>query len=192
MHHDAYDIVAIGCSAGGLRALKQILGRLDASFPAPILVAQHRGYTPNAHLVTMLTSWTGLAVKQAEEGEQPRRGTVYLAPAGRHLELSLDARLSVERRGRVNFVCPSADLLFRSVAACHGSRALVVVLTGQGRDGADGVAAVRAAGGFVLVQDPDSCEYAGMPATAIETRQVDLVLPLQSLSYALNRLAVPG
>jgi two-component system chemotaxis response regulator CheB len=183
-----YQVVAIAASAGGLRALRQILAALPASFPVPLLLALHRGDAPAGTLVDVLRSRTGLAVREARQGERPLGGTVYVAPGGRHLELTPGGRLSVRRAGRINFVCPSADLLFASAARRYGSRALAVVLTGQGRDGAQGAKAVRNAGGYVLVQDRATSEHFGMPCSAIETRKPGLVLPLGEIAYTLEVL----
>lgn len=185
---DGYDVVAIACSAGGLRALQAVLGGLPASFPASILIALHRGETSSAVLVTLLQRRTALEVKEAEEGERCRPGTVYIAPGGRHLELTAGGRLSVLRCGRIQFVCPSADVLFGSVAMHCGRRALALVLSGKGSDGAAGLQAMRLAGGFVVAQDPRNCEHSGMPSSAIETRKVDLVLALPEIGFALETL----
>lgn len=185
---DGYDVVAIACSAGGLDALRAILARLDASFPAPILVAMHRGDASSDYVVNALQRCTALKVRQACEGERPQAGTVYVAPGGCHLEVDPARRLSVKRRGRIAFVCPSADVLFQSVAARYGSRSVALVLSGDGSDGAAGSSDVRRAGGFVLAQDPRGCDHPGMPSRAIETRRVDLVLPLNQLAFALNQI----
>src|SRR5689334_8126966 len=83
---------------------------------------------------------------------------------------------------------PSVDILFKSVAACYANAAVAVVLSGYGRDGAEGVRAIRERGGFVIAQDRDSSEQFGMPSSAIETRRVDLVLPLQHIAFALTTI----
>lgn len=188
-HEDPpYQVVAIAASAGGLRALKQILAALPASFPVPLLLALHRGDAPADMLIDILRPHTELAVREARPGERPRGGAVYVAPGGRHLELTPGRRLSVRRSGHINFVCPSADLLFASAARRYGSRALAVVLSGKGRDGAEGAKALREAGGYVLVQDRSTSEHFGMPCSAIETGKPDLVLPLGEIAYALEVL----
>jgi two-component system chemotaxis response regulator CheB len=136
----------------------------------------------------MLQRCSALKVREARQGERPQAGTVYVAPGGCHLEVDLAGHLSVKKRGRIAFVCPSADVLFHSVAARYGSRAVALVLSGDGSDGAAGSIDVRRAGGFVLAQDPRGCEHPGMPSKAIETRKVDLVLPLERLGFALNQI----
>ena len=99
--------------------------------------------------------------------------------------------MHAERTDRVNFCCPAADVLFASVARHCGERAIACVLTGSGSDGAAGIKAIRAAGGFVIAQSPRSAEFPDMPHAAIETRKVDLVLPLRAIGYALTRLTMP-
>ena len=94
-----YGVVAIACSAGGVQALREILSRLDESFPAPILVAMHRGDASSDYFATMLQRSTALEVRQACEGERPQAGTVYLAPGGCHLEVTPAGRLSVSGAG---------------------------------------------------------------------------------------------
>jgi two-component system chemotaxis response regulator CheB len=99
--------------------------------------------------------------------------------------------VTTARTDRVNFYCPSADVLFTSVARHAGPHAVACVLTGSGRDGAEGVKAVRRAGGFVLAQSPRSAEFPDMPQAAIDTGKVDLALPLADLAFALGTLGAP-
>jgi two-component system, chemotaxis family, protein-glutamate methylesterase/glutaminase len=188
-HFDAgYTACAIAASAGGILAVRELLTGLPGHFPLPVLLAQHHGLHSNAGLINVLRSATPLRVQQASEGELAVAGVVYLAPPGRHLEVRDDGLLSIARAGRVRFVHPSADLLFDSVARFHQERAVAVVLTGNGRDGAEGVSAIRRAGGFVIAQDEDSCHHFDMPAAAIETGKVDLVLSLAQIAPGLCEL----
>jgi two-component system chemotaxis response regulator CheB len=113
---------------------------------------------------------------------------VYLAPPDRHLLIKRKGSLTLTDSELVNFVRPSADLLFESVAAAYGDRAIAVVLTGTGRDGALGVTAIKQRGGTVVVQDEDSSEFFGMPSAAIKTGVVDFVLPLDEIAPALVSL----
>ena len=180
-------MVAIAASAGGLQALRQVLGGLPTSFPAAVLVAQHLP-PQNTFLVELLRPHSRLPVKYAEEGEPLAKGAVFVAPPGRHLEVDPDGRLSVSDSEKIRFVRPSANLLFNSLAVTFGQRGVAVVLTGMGQDGADGVKAVRRWGGYVIAQDPETSLHVGMPRAAIDTHKVDLVLPLRDISFALSVL----
>jgi two-component system chemotaxis response regulator CheB len=183
-------VVALAASAGGLKALMEILGGLPADFPAPVLIAQHRSAEMPDLLPALLGHRTRLRVKRAEEGEVPKPGVVYTAPAGRHLEVGTSGQLQVWRANRVRFVRPSADLLFESLARTHGGRSVAVVLTGMGDDGARGVRAIRRAAGFVIAQDEDTAEHPEMPRAATATAAVDLVLPLYRVAFALTALVM--
>jgi len=125
-----------------------------------------------------------LPVVHAEEGAQLERGHIYLAPPDRHLLIKRGS-LSLTDTELVNFVRPSADLLFESVAAAYGPRAIAVVLTGSGRDGALGVTAIKQRGGTVVAQDEATSEFFGMPSAAIKTGAVDFVLALDEIAPKL-------
>ncbi|HTK92160.1 MAG TPA: chemotaxis protein CheB [Verrucomicrobiae bacterium] len=181
-------VVAIGASAGGLRAIRTLLSGLSRGFPGSILVAHHRSSRANGPYLHLLQKLTPLCVLEAVNGARLTAGAVYLAPTGRHLELRSDGRIYTGRSERVNTVRPSVDLLFTSVAARYGDRAVGVVLSGMGRDGVAGVQAIRGRGGFVIAQDRATSDEFGMPCSAIETRRVDLVLPLHHIGFALNTL----
>ena len=113
---------------------------------------------------------------------------VYLAPPDRHMLIKRKGVLTLTDSELVNFVRPSADLLFESVAAAYGDRAIAVVLTGSGRDGALGVTAIKQRGGTVVAQDEASSEFFGMPSAAIKTGAVDFVLPLEEIAPTLTAL----
>ena len=133
-----------------------------------------------------------LKVKNAEEGERLRSGCVYVAPPDRHLAITPNGRCELSRSAYVNFTRPAADVLFAS-ASGFASGALGVVLTGYLYDGAAGAAAIRAAGGIVLAQEPTTSVASGMPSAAIDNGAANLVLPLESLPSALVTLvSVPG
>jgi two-component system chemotaxis response regulator CheB len=183
----SFEVVALAASAGGFSALRHVLAGLRADFPAAVLVAQHWA-GPLYLQIELLGRCTGLQVKQAEEGESLRPATVFVAPAGRHLLITPGGGVCVSQSERVGFVRPSADLLFESVASRYAERVIAVVLTGRGADGARGVRAVRRRGGFVIAQDAATAAHFDMPAAAIETRKVDLVLPLDHIPFALETL----
>jgi two-component system chemotaxis response regulator CheB len=195
-HHSAaderYDIVAVASSAGGITALSQLLGALPAGFPVPVLVVQHLDRRHETVLAQVLARRTRLPVKLAEAGERAEAGTVYLAPPNRHLLVSVAGVLNLTDSELVHFVRPSADLLFESVAGAFGPRSIACVLTGSGRDGSMGVSAVKSRGGTVIVQDPASAEFGGMPQAAVDSGAVDFVLPLDEIAAVIQGLIGAG
>ncbi len=188
----AFDVIALASSAGGLSALSTVLGSLPAEFPASIAVVQHLDPRHRSLMAEILSRRTSLKVKQAEEGDQLRPATVYVAPPDRHLLVNSDGTLSLTQSELVHFVRPSADLLFESVAASYRHRAIAVVLSGSGSDGSMGVQAIKKMGGTVIAQDEATAEFPGMPGAAIQTRSVDFVLPLAEIASALVSLVVRG
>ncbi len=188
----AFDIVALAASAGGLTALSRVLAALPADFPAVIVVVQHLDPRHRSLMADILSRRTPLRVKQAEEGEQISPATVYIAPPNRHLLVNPDGTLSLSQSELVHFLRPSADLLFESVAASYRERAIAVVLTGTGSDGAMGVQAIKKMGGTVIAQDEESAEFFGMPSAAIHSGSVDFILPLDEIPTALVTLVIKG
>jgi len=188
----AFDVVAMAASAGGLTALSQVLSGLPADFAAAIVVVQHLDPRHRSLMAEILSRHTPLNVRQAAEGVRLEPGTVYIAPPNRHLLVNPDGSLSLSQSELVHFVRPSADLLFESVAASYRERAIAVVLTGTGSDGAMGVQAIKKMGGTVLVQSQESAEFAGMPSAALQTGVVDFVLPLAEIRPALVSLIMIG
>ena len=190
--HAAFDVVALATSAGGLNALTQVLAALPADFPASVAVVQHLDPRHRSLLASILGKRTGLAVKEAQEGEKLCAGTVYIAPPDHHLLITREGTISLTDTELVHFVRPSADLLFESVAASYKDRAIAVVLTGSGVDGSLGVTAIKKMGGTVIAEDRETAEFSGMPAAAIHTGNVDFVLPLQEIGPALITLVTTG
>ena len=183
-----FPVVAVAASAGGIKAISELLSTLPADFPAAIAIVQHLDPNHPSLLAEILDRRTSLAVKQAEVGEQMRPGTIYIAPPNHHLLIDPDATLSLSQTKLVHFVRPSADLLFESVAASFKERAIAVVLTGTGSDGATGVKAIKQMGGIAIAQDQESSECFGMPGAAIETGAVDWILPLDKIAATLVNL----
>jgi len=182
-------VVALAASAGGLAALSHVLSALPPNFPAPVLIVQHLDPHHRSWLAEILGRRAALAVCQAADGMLPAAGTVYVAPPNRHLLVRGDGALDLSDSTRVQYVRPSADLLFASLAEAWGGGAIAVVLTGTGKDGAEGVRAVKSRGGTVIVQDEASAEFFGMPGAAIRTGVADRVLPLDDIAPALVELA---
>lgn len=188
----AFDVVAMAASAGGLTAFSQILAALPADFPAAILVVQHLDPRHKSLMAEILSRRTTLKIQEAKEADTLISGTVYIAPPNRHLLVNFDGTLSLSQSELVHFVRPSADLLFESVAAIYKDRAIAVVLTGTGSDGAMGVQAIKKMGGTVIAQDEKSSEFFGMPGAAIQTGNVDFILPLDEVPSALTTLVMKG
>jgi len=185
------DIVAIGASTGGPQALYEILGRLPASFPVPIVVVQHTTPGYSNTLVDWLTQGARLPV-QAAQHDQPLQRGVYLAPAGRHMVVH-DRRIALVDTPPVSLHRPSATVLFRSVAASHGANAVGVLLTGMGDDGADGLLDMKRQGALTLAQDESSSVVFGMPGEAIRIGAADQVLSPERIAAVLaEQVAVHG
>ena len=188
----AFDIVACAASAGGLNALSRVLSQLPPDFPAAVVIVQHLDPRHRSLMADILSRRTCLRVEQAAEGEALAGGRVYIAPPNRHLLINPDGTLTLSESELVHFVRPSADLLFESVAAVFRDRAIAVVLSGTGGDGAMGVTAIKKVGGTVVAQDAESAEFSGMPEEAIQTGDVDFVLPLDEIAAALVTLVMKG
>ena len=183
-----YHVVALAASAGGIHALARVLSELDPAFPAAILIVLHLDPHHPSHLSEILGRRTAMPVVDARDGATILPGHAYVGLPDHHLLVNGDDTISLTKTEFVHFVRPSADLLFDSVAASYGERAIAVVLTGTGVDGATGVRAIHARGGLVLVQDEASSEFFGMPTAAIETGSVDRVLPLDAIGPAIREL----
>jgi len=186
----AFDIVALAASAGGLNAITQIVATLPAEFTAAIAIVQHLDPRHRSLMAEILSRRTSLQVKQAQEGDILAPRTIYIAPPNRHLLVNPDGTLSLSQSELVHFLRPSADLLFESVAASYKDRAIAVVLTGSGSDGALGVEAIKKMGGTVIVQDQKTAEFSGMPSAAIQKGNVDFILNLDEISSALVSLVM--
>jgi two-component system chemotaxis response regulator CheB len=141
-------------------------------------------------LAGLLARRSRLAVRQAVHGEAVQRGTVYIAQPDTHL-IVRDGHLALTDTKLVHFSRPSIDQLFESVADAYGDRAIGVILSGTGLDGATGMRAIKAKGGTTIIQDPASAAHPGMPQAARATGAVDLVLPLEEIGLALVSLIVP-
>lgn len=174
-------VVAIGASLGGLEALKRILWALPAKLGASILIAQHRRRDPESHLCELLARRCPLPVIEPEDKAPLEADCVYLAPADYHL-LAERGSLALSVDAPVCYARPSIDVLFESVADAYGPAALGVMLTSANHDGADGLAAIKSAGGAVLVQDPKTAESAVGPLAALAKVRPDAVLGIDQIA----------
>ena len=182
-------IVAVGISTGGPQALRVLLSRLPADLPAGILIVQHMSEGFISGLAEWLDSATPLEVSVARDGEKLNQGTIMFAPDGRHLRIDAAGRIRLSlppepRKGHI----PSIDVMMKSVAGSYGERAAGVIMTGMGRDGVEGIKAIKGAGGVTIAQDEESSVVFGMNREAIKTGSVDVVLPLESIAGELIRI----
>ena len=177
--------VAMAASTGGPRALADVVGRLPAGFPAPILVVQHIGSGFERGLVVWLREETALDVLLARDGMRPGPGQLLIGPSGLHLGLTRSGKVELSRAAAIGGHRPSATFLFRSVARAHGEHAIGVILTGMGRDGVAGLAEMHAAGAHVIAQDEATSIVFGMPREAIVRGYVDAVLPVEDIAAHL-------
>ncbi|HEY2932284.1 MAG TPA: chemotaxis protein CheB [Acidobacteriota bacterium] len=183
-----YDVVAFASSAGGLHALRTVLSQLPGDFPAAVVLVQHLDPRHPSMMADILGRGSPLSVREAREGDQLIQSQVYIAPPNRHLLVNPGGGLTLSESALVNFVRPSADLLFESVASSYKNRAIAVVLSGAGSDGGMGVRAIHRMGGIVIVQDEKTSQFFGMPGTAIGTGAANFVLPLETIAPTLVRL----
>jgi two-component system chemotaxis response regulator CheB len=184
----AFEMVAIGASWGGMRAIGIVLEALPEGFEPPVVVVQHRGPSHDDGLLErVLARHSQLEVVVVTDKEPLLPGRVYVAPADYHLIVER-GQLALSTEDFVQFARPSIDVLFDSVAEVYGDRAIGVVLTGRNEDGAEGLERIMAAGGFTIVQDPDTAEQAEMPAAAIARGAARRVLPLEEIGPFLAAL----
>src|SRR5215469_13705879 len=181
----AYGLVAIIGSAGGHRAMIEILGALPADFPLPIAVVLHLDPTKPSHLVEILRRVVQLRVRPARDGEALQPGTIYVAVPDWHLGIGPGGTVALSRGPPRHFVRPAGDSLFETAAEVYGPRLIAVVLTGGGSDGAEGVRRVKDHGGLVIVEDATTALHDSMPLSALATGRVDVVLPFREIAAAL-------
>jgi two-component system, chemotaxis family, protein-glutamate methylesterase/glutaminase len=185
-------VVAVAASTGGPAALQRILSSLPSDFGAPILVVQHIAAGFVEGLAQWLSASSRLRVTVAVDGEPLVPRTVFLAPDDRQLGASPGGRVVVAEAPAINGFRPSGTYLFESIARAYGASVAAVILTGMGRDGVDGLNAVKAAGGWVLAQDEASSVVYGMPGEAVAAGVVDSVLAVDELAPRLAELVAGG
>ena len=182
-------VVVTAGSMGGIKALKEVLAQLPATFPAPIVVVQHRTPNPPYLLREVLRRCTKLKVVHARSRERLHPGTVYVASPELHLVVHPDHTLGYVDGVKIRHLRSSANPLFVSASQVFGRGVIAVVLSGLDSDGTDGVQSVKEEGGVVIAQHPSSCEQAAMPRSAIATGCADFVVPLDKIGDTLVQLA---
>ena len=184
-----YKSIVIAASTGGPRALETIFAALPGDLPAPIFIVQHIPEDFSVSFAKRLDGAKGPRVVLASDGQKVERGVAYLAPGGRHLRVvnkgASSMQINLDDGKPVNFVKPSADVLFTSAASCATCHTLAVVLTGMGSDGANGAIAIKRSGGKVIVQDEKTSIVFGMPRAVIDSGVADQILPLEEIPRAI-------
>jgi two-component system chemotaxis response regulator CheB len=181
-------VVVVAASAGGIEALREVLGGIPDDYEGVVLVVLHVPAGGGRALAAILDRAGPLPAAAAVDGEPLVGGRVYVCVADHHLLLT-DGHIGVRRGPRENGYRPAADPLFRSAARYFGPRAVGVVLSGMLNDGTAGLAAIRRQGGTAVVQDPQDALYEGMPVSALENVGVDHVVPAAAIGPLLAELA---
>ncbi|MDI1261311.1 chemotaxis protein CheB [Aquabacterium sp.] len=184
----AIQAVVIGASAGGVDALMKVLVGLPASFSLPIMVVLHLPEDKPSRLPEILAYRLQLRVCEAMDKQPIEPGTVYVAPTGYHLSVEADLSLSLSGEAPVNYSRPSIDVLMNSAADAYGVGLVGILLTGANHDGAQGMARIKARGGWTVVQNPEQAQSNTMPLAAIRMRAPDLILSLGDIHALLLKL----
>jgi two-component system chemotaxis response regulator CheB len=182
------DIVVMGASAGGIDPLIVVLSNLDPKLQVAVFVVVHRSGESPSTLAKLLARATALRVVEVEAATPIVHGTVYLAPAGRHM-LVKHGHVQVTRGPKENRHRPAVDPLFRSAAWAYGPRVVGVLLSGRLSDGAAGLWAIRSCGGVVIIQSPAEAKFAAMPRNALETLDPDHCVPAEAIGPLITSLA---
>ena len=187
------NIVMIGVSTGGPMALRRLFADLPP-LNAAFIIVLHIPPGMDYRIAKGLDAVAAMPVSLATDGDYLRRGQIYLAPGGFHLRLEGNSRIILEEGQRVNFVQPSADVAMKSLLKPLKRRRIIgVILTGMGRDGAEGIRHIKDIGGITIAQDQESSAIYGMPKAASETGAVDFIFPPDKISHKLvELLASPG
>lgn len=180
-------VVVIGTSTGGPSALGRVLPVLPADIPAGLLVVQHMpsGFTKS--LAARLNDQCQIEVREADEGDGIERGKALVAPGGYHMVVKANGKVRLSNAPLRNGVRPAIDNTMESAADIYGNKLVGVVLTGMGRDGAEGMAAIKASGGKTIAEHESTCVIYGMPKAVIERGLADVIVPLDDVGEAIIR-----
>lgn len=182
-------VIVVGTSAGGLNALKKLIGQLPKDFPIPILVVRHISPDATGNVVLAeLNKINKLKCVHAQSDTLLKPGYLYLAPSDHHMLIGGDRKILLTKGAHENRSRPAIDPLFRSAAVAFGSGLIGIILTGYLDDGTSGMKAIKRCGGTCIVQDPDDAEYPAMPRNVLNNLSVDYCIPLSEMSDLLHKL----
>lgn len=176
------DAVVIGASTGGPKALQEVLTKLPKNLGVPVLVVQHMPEGFTKVFAERLDKVCNLKVVEAKDGMHIDKNTIYIAKGGLHMKVDNGKNITLSDDPAIWGVRPAVDKLFDSAVRVYGANLLSVILTGMGRDGADGTRNIKDNGGITIAEDKSTCTIYGMPKAAYETGKVDLVVPLDKIS----------
>ena len=183
-----HEAIVIGASAGGFKALSQILAMLTPGFRMTVVIVIHLRADSKQEWIKILAEKLKLNIKEAEEKETLHPGVIYVAPPNYHLLIEEDKTFSLSMEEKVNFARPSIDVLFESAAYAYNNKLLGIILTGANSDGAWGMKKIKEKGGYTIVQDPKEAEFNEMPSSVVRTMNVDQILPLKEIAELLERI----
>ncbi len=182
-------IVMIGASTGGPRALIEVLPRLPKNFPLPVAVIQHMPPGPFIKsIASRIDSESNIRVVEAQDGDCLIPGTAIMAPGGYHMLIEKGGIVRLSHGPTVNSVRPSVDVMMSSGVAVYGANTIGVLLTGMGRDGADGMAVIKKKGGHTIAEHESTCVVYGMPKSVIDEGNADVVAPLERIPQEIMRM----
>jgi two-component system, chemotaxis family, protein-glutamate methylesterase/glutaminase len=185
-------LVCVAASAGGIGALSTLLDQIPPDLPMAMVIVQHLSPDHQSRLAEILSRHTHMPVTAIADGDRIKQGEIHVAPPGTHAIVSSAGILNLTSTDRVQHVRPSADLLFASAAEHYPGRVIAIILTGMGHDGSDGVRAVHAAGGVVIVENPETAAFRSMPESAVATGTVDYILSLEEIATTVASILEPG
>jgi two-component system, chemotaxis family, protein-glutamate methylesterase/glutaminase len=184
----SYQAIVMGTSAGGMKALGELLPLLPADFPLPVMIVQHMQAGTDDFLSNYLDSKCRIKVKEASSGEPIHPCTAYLAPSGYHLLVEMDHTLSLSVDEKICYARPSIDVLFESAADVYRNNLIGIILSGANNDGSAGIGKINDYGGLAIAQDPDEAESMFMPDYAIRHNKIDHILKLSEISRQLIKI----
>lgn len=183
------DALIIGGSAGSLDVLLKVLPLISPVITFPIVIVIHRKHGTDSLLPELLSGRTKLIVKEIDEKELVRAGTIYIAPSDYHTLIEQDHTFSLDYSEKVNYSRPSIDVTFQTAAEVYKDKLVCLLLSGSNADGVNGLKSVKAWGGRAIIQNPESAQVSYMPAQAAAQVKIDYILPIEDIADFINLLS---
>lgn len=181
-------VIALGTSSGGPRALKEVVPMLPANLPAGMVIVQHMPAGFTRSLADRLNHESKIRVKEAEDGDKIEPGLALIAPGNYHLEIEKGGIVRLNQKPTLWGVRPCVDYMMETMAPIYRNQIIGVILTGMGRDGANGMGAIKQYGGQTIAQDEETCLVYGMPRAVVDRGNADHVLPLHDIPHKIVQL----